>query len=138
MLFAYLLAWFLRTELFLNMVGMRPVNNTPLPLPGAHLPFDKEPTVHDTQNSEDSLKPKLQPGVPEALSNGEQQTSDGVRAGSQWQDLSGISGGQIEILPSVGVEGFGVVCEDDVCWRAMVTTHWPKLLRNHGYEMESR
>lgn len=117
------------------MVGMRQVNNTLLPLPGVHLPFDKETTVHDTQNN---LKPKLQPDVLDALSNGEQQTSDGVRAGSQWQDLSGISGGQIEILPLVGVDGFGVVCEEDVCWRAMVTTHWPKLLRNHGYEMESR
>ena len=118
------------------MVGMRPVNNTPLPLPGAQLPFDKELTVHDTQNSEN--KPKLPPDVLDVLSNVEQQTSDGVRAGAQWQDLSGISGGRVEIIPSAGVDGFGVVCEEDMCWRAMVTTHWPKLLRNHGYEMESR
>lgn len=120
------------------MVGMKSVNNTPVPpLPGAHsdLTFDKEPTVHDIRNN---LKPKSQPDVLDSLTNGDQQTSDGVRAGSLWQDLSDISGGQIEMIPSAGVDGFGVMCEEDMCWRAMVTTHWPKLLQNHGYEMESR
>ena len=36
-------------------------------------------------------------------------------------------------------DGFGVRCDRGVaCWRPMVTTHWPRLLRQFGYFVDSR
>lgn len=38
-----------------------------------------------------------------------------------------------------GVDGFSVTCEGgELCWRPMVTTHWPKLLHHYGYDTENR
>ena len=35
--------------------------------------------------------------------------------------------------------GFRVQCEDgEVCWRPMVTTHWPRLLSHAGVNMDGR
>ena len=36
-------------------------------------------------------------------------------------------------------DGFAAQCDGGVaCWRPMVTTHWPRLLRQFGYFVDSR
>ena len=55
-----------------------------------------------------------------------------------WQPLLDAAGLDIEVVRS-GVEGWVVECEGgEVCWRPMVTTHWPKLLQHYGYSIEER
>ena len=40
---------------------------------------------------------------------------------------------------SGGSDGWSVMCDSgDVCWRAMVTTHWPKLLEHYRYPVKNR
>ena len=36
-------------------------------------------------------------------------------------------------------DGFSIRCDKGVaCWRPMVTTHWPRLLRQFGFSVDSR
>ena len=43
------------------------------------------------------------------------------------------------VIREAGQDGWGVVCEGgEVCWRAMVTTHWPKLLQHYGFPTKNR
>ena len=51
---------------------------------------------------------------------------------------SALNGSDVRVV-RVGRDGFGVKCDDgEACWRPMVTTHWPRLLRYFGYIVESR
>ena len=140
MLFAYLIACFLHTEFFHTMVGMNPVNHTPSSLPAAPSDplFDEGPTVHDLHNLEDNLASDGPDTIISSETPSRSHSDDRAKKGFLWQDLLDISNGQIEIFPSGEEDGFSVMCEEDVCWRAMVTTHWPKLLRYYGYQTESR
>ena len=56
---------------------------------------------------------------------------------SYWHDLLDVSDEKIQIFRTAK-DGFDVRCEREMCWRPMVTTHWPRLLRHHGYNMEGR
>ena len=122
------------------MVGLNPVNHTPTSLPAAHDDplFDEGPTIHDLHNLEDNLASDRPDTLTSSETRSRSRSDDRVKAGLLWRDLLDISKGQIEIFPSGEEEGFGVMCEGVMCWRAMVTTHWPKLLRYYGYQMESR
>ena len=43
------------------------------------------------------------------------------------------------VMREAGQDGWGVVCEGgEMCWRAMVTTHWPKLLDHYGFPTKNR
>ena len=49
------------------------------------------------------------------------------------RDVRAIPRGSVEVYRGGG-DGWRVKCEGgEVCWHAMVTTHWPKLLNHYGY-----
>ena len=57
-----------------------------------------------------------------------------------WTDsmASTLNSSDVRIV-RVERDGFGVKCDGgEACWRPMVTTHWPRLLRHFGYTVESR
>ncbi len=57
--------------------------------------------------------------------------------GSYWHDLSDVSDEKIQIFRTAK-DGFDVRCEREMCWRPMVTTHWPRLLQHYGNQTEGR
>ena len=55
-----------------------------------------------------------------------------------WKDLLAREGKPVVLRSNS--DGLGLQCggDGDLCWRAMVTHHWPKLLRHYGYSVKSR
>lgn len=61
---------------------------------------------------------------------------------SKWDKVSNDVSELLKVGVAVwrgGSDGWRVMCKaNEVCWRAMVTTHWPKLLEHYGYSTSSR
>ena len=65
------------------------------------------------------------------IANGNDHWSDSIAA-------SALNSSDVRVV-RVGRDGFGVKCDGgEACWRPMVTTHWPRLLRHFGYVVKSR
>ena len=65
------------------------------------------------------------------IANGNEHWSDSTAA-------SALNGSNVRIV-RVGRDGFGVKCDGgEACWRPMVTTHWPRLLRHFSYIVKNR
>ena len=64
----------------------------------------------------------------------------GELSDTYWADLvSALDAGEVMVEARKDEDGFGVRCEDgEVCWRPMVTTHWPRLLNYTGYGTAGR
>jgi len=70
------------------------------------------------------------------------ERGDPIANGNEhWSDSTAVSALNSSDVRVVRVErdGFGMKCDGgEACWRPMVTTHWPRLLRHFGYIVESR
>ena len=64
-----------------------------------------------------------------------------ANSNEHWTDTtvaSALNSSDVRVV-RLGRDGFGVKCDrGEACWRPMVTTHWPRLLRHFGYVVESR
>lgn len=108
-------------------------NVTPL-----HMKFlnDRDlPTSHDDDASIISAKSKPAATVTnergDPVANGNEHWSDSTTS-------SALNSSDVRVV-RVGRDGFGIRCDGgEACWRPMVTTHWPRLLRHFGYIVESR
>ena len=90
---------------------------------------DAAPVIGDKSKSAATATSTNERGDP--IANGNDHWSDSTGA-------SALNSSDIRIV-RVGRDGFGVKCDrGEACWRPMVTTHWPRLLRHFGYVMESR
>ena len=98
-------------------------NVTPL-----HMKFLNDrglPTSPNNNNDDFSDKSKT------TIANGNDHWIDSLAA-------SALNSSDVRVV-RVGRDGFGVKCDGgEACWRPMVTTHWPRLLRHFGYVIESR
>ncbi len=56
---------------------------------------------------------------------------------SYWHDLSDLPDEKIQVFRTAK-DGFDLQCENELCWRPMVTTHWPRLFHYYDYDMEGR
>ncbi len=64
----------------------------------------------------------------------------GENSGVHWAEfLSNLNQSSIRISHRME-DGYRVKCgyNREVCWRPMVTTHWPRLLNYTGYNMDGR
>ena len=61
-------------------------------------------------------------------------------SGAYWEELvSALNHSDLTVGVRKGKDGFGVTCEGgEMCWRPMVTTHWPRLLNLTGYNTDGR
>ena len=51
---------------------------------------------------------------------------------------SSLNSSEVRVLRQRG-DGFALKCDGgEACWRPMVTTHWPRLLKLFGFSVESR
>lgn len=51
---------------------------------------------------------------------------------------SSLNNSDVRVLRQRG-DGFALKCDGgEACWRPMVTTHWPRLLKLFGFSVESR
>ncbi len=56
-----------------------------------------------------------------------------------WMDLQSALNQSSISISRRKENGFRLKCENgEVCWRPMVTTHWPRLLNHSGLTMEGR
>lgn len=64
----------------------------------------------------------------------------GELSGMYWEKLvSALNKSEVMVEARRSEDGFGVRCEGgEVCWRPMVTTHWPRLLNYTGYSTTGR
>ena len=105
-------------------------NVTPL-----HMKFlnDRGLPTSPNNNNDDKSKPAAtatnERGDP--ITNGNDHWIDSLAA-------SALNSSDVRVV-RMGRDGFGVKCDGgEACWRPMVTTHWPRLLRHFGYVIESR
>lgn len=128
--------WAANTERFQKLLGFNFVlpPPTPLPLDPPSSPFD---TLSQNEDAGAPNKGFLENGA-ENLNDDEPSS----RGASKWDKASS----DISELLKMGVrvwrgdgDGWKVTCDNgEVCWRAMVTTHWPKLLEHYGRPTQSR
>lgn len=128
--------WAAKTERFQKLLGF----NFVLP-PPTSLPLDPPSSPLDTlsQNEEAGHLDKgfLENGV-ENLNDDEPSS----RGASKWDkassDISELLKMDVRVWRGDG-DGWRVTCDTgEVCWRTMVTTHWPKLLEHYGRPTQSR
>ena len=148
-LVSLIVAWAAQTEQFQKMFGFNLVLTSHPSHPHDHL----SPST-STPHLPTSSLPQTQPGVPNPI-NVAQIHDDGGGGKSDNLDLSSKTffsldwekvSSELSELPQGGAfvwrsgeDGWRVVCKGgEVCWRAMVTTHWPRLLEHYGYSTESR
>ena len=60
-------------------------------------------------------------------------------AGDHWTDItSSLNSSEVRIF-RLRRDGFFLKCDNgEACWRPMVTTHWPRLLRQFGFSVVGR
>jgi len=78
-------------------------------------------------------------------SNGDRQGEKGRDHGNDrldmyWNKLvSELNETEMGVVSRRETDGFAQMCEgQELCWRPMVTTHWPRLLNYTGYSTEGR
>lgn len=130
-----MVVWAAKTEQFQKLLGF----NFVLP-PPTSLPLDppsQPPVSMDTLSQHEGGPPNEENGA--NIFNNSEPTS---RASSKWDKVSNDVSELLKTSVRVwrgGSDGWKVTCETgEVCWRAMVTTHWPKLLDHYGYSTDSR
>ena len=133
-----LVVWAAQTETFQKLLGF----NFVLPPPPTSLPINPPPSTPSTA----SLPPQQQDDetIPHQFEKNDFLSENGPtsKVFSNWDKVSN----EVSELLKLGVavwrgasDGWSVMCEaGEVCWRAMVTTHWPKLLEHYGYSTASR
>ena len=63
----------------------------------------------------------------------------GENSGVYWTELVSALNQSNIIISRQSDDGFLVTCENgEVCWRPMVTTHWPHLLKSYGFHLDGR
>jgi hypothetical protein len=93
------------------------------------LPTSPNDNLNNNDDNSHKSKPANERGDP--IANGNDHWSDSMAA-------SALNSSDVRVV-RVGRDGFGVKCDGgEACWRPMVTTHWPRLLRHFGYIVESR
>jgi hypothetical protein len=93
------------------------------------LPTSPNDNLNNNDDNSDKSKPANERG--DSIANGNDHWSDSMAA-------SALNSSDVRVV-RVGRDGFGVKCDGgEACWRPMVTTHWPRLLRHFGYIVESR
>ena len=89
------------------------------------------PTSSDNDNDVPKINDKSTIERGDPVVNGNEHWGDSTAA-------SALNSSDVRVV-RVGRDGFGVKCDGgEACWRPMVTTHWPRLLRHFGYITESR
>ena len=104
------------------------------------LPTSPNNNLHDSNN--DAAPVISDKSKPAATATSTNERGDPIANGNDhWSDFMGASAlnsSDVRIV-RVGRDGFAVKCDrGEACWRPMVTTHWPRLLRHFGYVVESR
>ena len=131
-----MVVWAAKTDKVQKLLGFSFVLPPPTSLPSSPL---SPPSQRDEGEG-----PAAPPGDPfpyhfEASEPPNEPTS---KAFSKWDKASD----DVADLLKMGVavwrgsgDGWSVMCGvGEVCWRAMVTTHWPKLLQHYGFPTENR
>ena len=130
--------WAAKTDRVQKLLGFNFIFPPPTTLP---LDTPSPPPPHTSSQQHEwagQVPPPFQQENDDILKNDE-PTSEVF---SKWDKVSH----DVAELEKMGVavwrgdsDGWSVMCESgEVCWRAMVTTHWPKLLEHYGYSTKSR
>ena len=79
------------------------------------------------------------PGLNDGKNKPRSKEKGDLARGDHWADVTfALNSSEVRVLRERG-DGFAVKCDDgEACWRPMVTTHWPRLLRQFGFPVESR
>ena len=129
--------WAAKTDRVQKLLGFNFILPSPTTLP-LDPPSPPPPPTPSQREWAGQVPPSHQQNN-DSILNDNQPTSEVF---SKWDKVSN----DIAELEKVGVvvrrgdsDGWSVTCESgEVCWRAMVTTHWPKLLEQYGYSTKSR
>ena len=137
MVVSMMVVWAAKTDKLQKLLGFDFVLPPPTSLP-LNSPSPTLPSLSPSQHTQAESAPPGNHLPYEEQSPGNKPTS---KTG-KWD----MATDDIVKLMNVGVaergaepDGRGMVCEGgEVCWRAMVTTHWPRLLEHYGYRTENR
>ena len=75
----------------------------------------------------------------EELSQQQRGVEAGDNSGTYWAELVSTLNQSSVVISRRKDNAFRLKCESgEVCWRPMVTTHWPRLFNYTGYNMDGR